>query len=92
MKYLLILVLLVISSCGNDTDYSDKTVNRIYDECYKVSENMFKKIPEPRFKNLQADQLCDEDTSFYGEELDKVCLKACLEVFYRYKNTSKQSN
>ena len=86
MKYTAFLTLLIFSCQTNDRGIHEKTTEQIYEECYNASENMFKKIPEQKFKGLNVDQLCDEDTSFYEEELDSVCMKACVEVFNKYKD------
>ena len=82
MKLSLVLILLILSCGGNIDNVSEETDKHIYDDCYKVSENMFKKIPKSEFKTLKVDELCDEDTSFYGDELDKACERACRDVFY----------
>ena len=89
MKYTAFLTLLIFSCQTNDRGIHEKTTEQIYEECYKASGNMFKKIPEPDFKNLNVDQLCDEDTSFYEEKLDRECIKACRDVFNNYKFKAK---
>lgn len=81
MKLSLVLMLLILSCGGNNDNVSEETVKQIYDDCYKVSENMFKRIPKSEIKNLKVDELCDEDTSFYEGELDKACERACRDVY-----------
>lgn len=87
MKYLLIISVFILSCSGDER--GDIETKKVYEDCFKVSSNMFKSIPESEYKSLSVDQLCDEDTSFYNKTLDKVCLKACQEAFYIYKNRDK---
>ena len=82
MRYLLILALLILS-CNNSLPEKDS--EQIYNDCYKVSENMFKNIPESEFKTLNVDDLCDEDTAFYEGKLEKACERACKDAFFKYK-------
>ena len=84
MKYLLFISILILSCSGDEV--GDVKTKKIYADCFKVSSNMFKSIPKSEFKSLAVDQLCDEDTSFYNKNLDKVCLKACQNAFYFYKS------
>ncbi|MGI9534704.1 MAG: hypothetical protein ACR2NW_07120 [Thermodesulfobacteriota bacterium] len=89
MKYLLILTILILNCGGNDNRVSEKKSDQIYDDCYNVSEKMFKNIPKSEFNTLTVDELCDEDTSFYKGKLEKACVKACKDVFFHYKNKTK---
>jgi len=89
MKYLMILILLVLNCSRNNSSSLEKTTTQIYDECYKISDNMFKKIPSPEYRTLTVDQLCNEDTSFYEGVMDEVCEKACKYVFNFYKTKAK---
>lgn len=81
MKYILILTLLILGCGADDKGDSKQTAKQVYYDCYKVSKNMFKRIPKKDYKDLNVDDLCDEDTSFHEEELDKACNKACRDAY-----------
>ncbi len=46
---------------------------------------MFKKISRIDYKDLNVDDMCDEDTSFLDDKMDSICLKACRDAFNHYK-------
>ena len=76
--------MLLMISCSGGPDQKKKSI-KIYEECYKVSENMFKNIPAKDFEKLTVGELCDSDTSFYEGKKDETCIRACGEAFYFYK-------
>jgi len=85
MKYILTITFLLFS-CGGNNEISTETKSKqVYYDCYHVSQDMFKKISRIDYKDLNVDDMCDEDTSFLDDKMDSICLKACRDAFNHYK-------